>query len=632
MNKTVHMLLTMAILSGIALSSTVVSADDSSTDVATIIVPIACTMHGTGTTHTATLNPGSYSGASGSEYENGIGKTTLTAICNDDNGFAIYAVGFTGNSYDSENHTKLIGNNTSSTISTAAYNNGDSTSSWSMKLIKVTDATESYNPQNLSIQNSFDSWHAVPDAYTKVTQYKASTGSSTTDLALGVKLETTYAAYIASNQPADTYIGQVKYTMVHPYDNIPHDGPITDCPGGNICYSPGVNDIEGTMGRQSITGSATSATLAASNYSRSGYGFAGWSDKYDYATNNEAKFYGPNETISFTAGQYTGSNPGLSLYAVWVESAGSLQDAAKVSEVCGASGLTQVNYDSTTGAISATLSSISALTDARDNQTYAIAKLADGNCWMIENLRLDDTAELTTANTNNPLNDGTNVTLKHNYADSQTYSTLSPTSSVAYDATDAPDGWCTADAVSCFNQSRLRTDNTANRVSYTNTQTMSMDSNLYSYGTYYNWYSATAGHGTRAKSSGNTIGDLCPNGWQLPYGGNGTSGTNIGATNGGFSYLDKQMGGTGAVGSTNSVTGTSMSAYWRKFPNNYIYNGSVNAASLDNRGSTGTYWSSTGNSSKFAYHLNFSSGTMRPGLHNSDKHYGRAVRCLVISN
>ena len=36
---------------------------------------------------------------------------------------------------------------------------------------------------------------------------------------------------------------------------------------------------------------------------------------------------------------------------------------------------------------------------------------------MIENLRLDNTAQLTLANTNNPLNDGTNVTLKHNYID-----------------------------------------------------------------------------------------------------------------------------------------------------------------------------------------------------------------------
>ena len=85
-------------LSAILLSSSIVSADDTNViDQVSLTVPIACTMTGTGTTHTATLDPGTYSGASGSEYENGIGKTTLTAICNDDNGFSIYAVGYTGN-------------------------------------------------------------------------------------------------------------------------------------------------------------------------------------------------------------------------------------------------------------------------------------------------------------------------------------------------------------------------------------------------------------------------------------------------------------------------------------------------------------------------------------------------------
>ena len=216
MNKGLPVLLSMTILSGIALSSTFVSADNTEViDTVELTVPVACTMSGTGTTHTATLNPGTYSGASGSEYENGIGKTTLTAICNDDNGFSIYAIGYTGDEYGV---TNLIGSNTNGTIATKAYASGDTTSNWSMKLTKVTDTSESYNPQNLTISTGYDNWIAVPATYTKVAQYKANTGSSTTDTTLGAKLETTYAAYIASSQAADTYVGQVKYTMVHPYD------------------------------------------------------------------------------------------------------------------------------------------------------------------------------------------------------------------------------------------------------------------------------------------------------------------------------------------------------------------------------------------------------------------------------
>jgi hypothetical protein len=387
--KLITLLLTVTSFSGVALTSMKVSADTEVIDQVRLTVPIACTMTGENTSHTATLDPGTYSGASGSEYENGIGKTTLTAICNDDNGFSIYAIGYTGNQYEGENHTKLVGQSTNSTISTKAYASGDTTSNWSMKLTKVTDSTISYNPQNLTIQSdtegSFDTWHSVPDSYTKVAEYHANTGSSATDTTLGVKLETTYAAYISSSQPADTYVGQVKYTMVHPYTEAPLQ-PQT-ATSGCINYFPNGSNVDGTMGCQPISSTATSATLLASNFSRTGYGFAGWSNKFDYATNPNQegiKFYGPQEDITFTAGEYTGSNNGLALYAVWVKSQGSIQDQDKVANVC--SSLTTAPTNGT-----ANLSSVSAFTDSRDNNTYAVAKLADGKCWMIENLRLENT-------------------------------------------------------------------------------------------------------------------------------------------------------------------------------------------------------------------------------------------------
>ncbi|MBQ6414428.1 hypothetical protein IJI28_02310, partial [Candidatus Saccharibacteria bacterium] len=53
----------------------------------------------------------------------------------------------------------------------------------------------------------------------------STTDPSTTDTTLGAKIETTYATYISSSQPADTYTGQVKYTMVHPYDRYAPEAP-----------------------------------------------------------------------------------------------------------------------------------------------------------------------------------------------------------------------------------------------------------------------------------------------------------------------------------------------------------------------------------------------------------------------
>ena len=418
-------------ITGTILSSTKINADNTDVvDQVNITVPSSCTMSGiisSGNEHTANINPNT--------YQANIGETTITTYCNDNGGYAIYAIGFTGDQYTGDDHTKLIGANTNQKISTGTAQSGNS-SQWAMR---ITPVNGTYAP---TIENDFDSadYHVVPDTYTKVATY-----GNTTDAegGTGSSIETTYSAYISGTQPADTYTGKVKYTMVHPASEIPPQPQTTQ--SGKICYYPNGTKVEGTMGCQTISASATSATLLASNYSREGYGFAGWNTEFDYS----GIFYGPNETISFTAGQYTGTNSGLSLYAVWVKSEGSLQDPSKVPELCGTGtgSLTTAPIDGT-----ANLSSVSALTDERDNDTYAIAKLADGKCWMIENLRLDNTPELTSTNTNNP-----SLPLTNNYAESTTSNHLSSSTDPTTTA------WCTDQSAACYDQSMLHTNNTTER-------------------------------------------------------------------------------------------------------------------------------------------------------------------------
>ncbi|MBQ3436645.1 hypothetical protein IJG26_01670 [Candidatus Saccharibacteria bacterium] len=600
----------MLTISGLVLSSNNISAADYYVDNFSIDVPVSCSLFNTlGTIHTAEVPNGS--------YKTDIGITTIKAYCNDTNGFSVYAIGYTGEEYG---NNKLVGTTTNNQISTGTAQSGN-TSNWAMKLEAISGT------YTATITNSFDSYHAVPDAYTKVATYASATDIGTAmNSADGSSIQTTYAAYVSYTQVTDVYAGKVKYTLVHPNDETPTQ-PM-DCDSGYICYFPNGGSVEGTMGRQTVDTSDTSATLIASNYSRAGYGFAGWSDAFDYATNANAHFYGPQEDITFTAGQYTGTNNGLALYAVWVKSAGNLQDTAKVAELCGTGGTAgslvaaiyddEGDSDESTWSINAGLTSISALTDSRDNQTYAIAKLTDGNCWMIENLRLDNTATLTLANTNNPLNDGVNVTLKHDYSDTDTFNTLSATSSV----NTAPSGWCGSISSDCYNQSRLRTDNTANRAT-DNPNTGS--SAMYSYGNYYNWYSATAGNGTYSKSSGTTDGDLCPAGWHLPYGSSDT-GTKGGNTAGGFYYLANSI-----VATTNN---TINSKKHRTFPNNYVCSGFVYTDSLSWRGSRGFYWSSTANSNDRVYdlRLRIDSAGVSPGTDNLSKFYGMALRCVASGN
>ena len=628
---------------GLLLAGNTVSADDSVVSKASITVPEACTMTGSGTTHAATLTPGTYSGASGSEYENGIGKTTLTAICNDDNGFAIYAIGYTGNSYDSENHTKLVGSATGGTIVTKAYASGDTTSNWSMKLTKVTDATESYNPQNLTIQSdtegTFSSWHSIPASYTKVAEYHANTGSSTTDTTLGVKLETTYAAYIASNQPADTYIGQVKYTMVHPYTEEPlQPQPATS---GCINYFANASNAVGTMGCQSASDGQTK-DLLASNFSRTGYGFAGWSDKFDYVTNPNAKFYGPQETITVPTG--TTAN-GLSLYAVWVKSQGSIQDQSKVASVCNS--LTTAPTNGT-----ANLTSVSALTDQRDNNTYAIAKLADGKCWMIENLRLESTNS-----------DNSTGALAQGYGTSATYGNFSglakAESTYFFNSTTAnslyysgtQDGIASIDiGTTSYPGYRMPRYNNWNNQSssYDRPQNPTANSDInsttnagmYSFGNYYTWHAAIADltyAGTNNNSSDTT--SICPIGWRLPRGGQSTV---TAGQNGDFYVLttaitgmepnDTNLGYAMYYGIVDGIdVGILASNSLRKYPNNFLYPGYFGGSLIHDVGNFGLYWASTTYDRFDSYDLYLDNSYVNPGTNYGYKYYGYSIRCTMNS-
>ena len=582
-------MMAVTLISGAMLSSMRVNADTDSVDEINITVPTACTMSGNiaaGQEHTASINPNT--------YQNNIGKTTITAYCNDSGGYAIYAIGYTGDEYTGEDHTKLIGANTDQKIATGIAKTG--TSQWAMR---VTPVIGDYAP---TIENDFDSadYHVIPDTYEKVAIY-----GNTTDAEgrTGSSIETTYAAYISGTQSADTYVGKVKYTLVHPATEVPAQPQATQT--GKICYYANASDAVGTMGCQTIptsggsaeTISPTSATLLASNFSRTGYGFAGWSDKFDYTTNPEAKFYGPQETISYISGQYSGTNPGLSLYAVWVKSQGNLQDSSKAASVCNS--LTTAPTDGT-----ADLSSVSALTDQRDNNTYAIAKLADGKCWMIENMRLDDTPELSFTNTNNP-----SLPLTNNYAESTTSNHLSPSISPTTTA------WCMFDVERCDDQSMLNTDNLTNRAI---NPTSNSNTNIYSYGGCYNWYSATAGHGKYGDdyASGYTApGDICPTGWTMPTSGSASTD---------FGFLSVSFGGTG---SSQSYV-TALSNAFRSYPNNFLYSRSVSGASI-NSGVAGSYWSKSALNSSRAYGLQFRNDYVYPSHHTLNKYYGITVRCLA---
>ena len=548
-------LIATTILTGIGLSSSTSSAASASTTTAAVKVAAACTMsYSGGGTYSATVPNGTTSEIEGS---------TFSVTCNDTGGFALYAVGY---SNDSFGNTNMIGPNVN-----IATNTTGTDSYWAMKINPTTGNIP-------TIENSFNNYHVVPDHYTKVASYSDATGSGS------LSVTATYKVSISTTQLAGDYLGTVQYALVKPSSAepfIPHE---IECEAGKICYNPNSGDVIGEMGKQTTrdidganTGGAitngSTAILWAPNFKHEGYGFAGWNTEYDYSGTN----YGPNETITAPADIETN---GLSLYAVWVPSAGTLQ-----------------NWN---GCSSMNIGDVTALTDNRDNETYAIAKLPDGDygrCWTIENLRLDDTPELTSANTHNP-----SLPLTNSWYYNGGIQTT-PTTSNHLSSPNIPGPWCNDGTDNCVNQSMLFVDNTTLFDNNT-ASNYNIGRNVYSYGNYYNWYSATAGNGTQ-NTVGFSGGDICPSGWFLP---------------GELDFRNLH----------NAIDGEETPKMWRAYPNNFVLSADEDSRG-EYRGWRGFYWSSYADDTyhHYAYFLWLEINNVNPdATWGGSKEYGRAIRCI----
>ena len=457
---------------------------------AAVVVPTACSISGvTDTAHTATLLNGIYSG-NNDYYPNGIGKTTITAFCNNAAGFAIYAVGYSGEPGTYGNN-KMMGANTERFINTGTATSGD-TSQWAMKVNKVTDAT-AYSPESLTITNGFDDYHTVPDEYTKVAGF-----SSTTDDSLGSKLTTTYAVYISPTQTADTYIGQVKYTLVHP-EATPEPTLLTD--------------------------------------------------------------YGINY----------------------------LQDFSNLS----ASQLATIKDHMIIG-------KKSLLVDNRDGNSYYVAKLADGNIWLLDNLALDlndrvVAEKLSSSNTN-----ATDTSLNYLRNGGGTSSNKYPTVGLSYTNWTAGGSFGAPMINSAYKDSTNANDE------------LSDEAKTWKYGMHYNYCAATAGsycYGSDTSVSGNPSGnateDICPKGWRMPTGGSGGEYKNL--FSGGYGY---------------NTVATFRTAL--RLP----LSGSIHNGMTFNMNGINYSWTSSNFSNTDAYQLQVATGSVSPtGV--SYRYYGNTVRCIL---
>ena len=278
------------------------------------------------------------------------------------------------------------------------------------------------------------------------------------------------------------------------------------------------------------------------------------------------------------------------------------------------------------------------LVDIRDGKKYWIAKLADGNCWMTQNLDLDLQAgmELTPDNTDIDSNWDPGATTFTRGKDGSENDNLVQSWDMGVAVWKTPDSlsWCTP-TDNLYNSSCSAVwQNVSDGSLWFSLESIDadgdpVDSNTHTYdahylaGNHYSYLAATAGTGRNA-SSNYTIatGSICPKGWKLP-----TSGDRFDKTSGSFYNLFEHYGintsGTGPMDIN-------------LMPLYFVRAGNIRPTyNLNLAGSNADYYSSVAYSSTQAYYMD-SNGPMGIAKLNASnwhsRYLGFSIRCVTTSS
>ena len=274
------------------------------------------------------------------------------------------------------------------------------------------------------------------------------------------------------------------------------------------------------------------------------------------------------------------------------------------------------------------------LKDVRDDKLYWVAKLADNQCWMTQNLDYDISADGITGEEaeQTDLLAGTVWDSSSKYPPQST-TTGSPFNNDGFAMTysfdpglyvnDPSKGWTECDTYyedtsACTDGNWTKITDSMSPMTTERTDGTVVDGDAYDahylVGNYYHFNAATAGTGPMyADQYDNASSSICPKGWRLPSRGNSNE------TNDFY-----------ALTTGNSVTTNSTLS---KAPYYFIPAGYVSSGSLHGAGDYGSYWSSTSENNVRAYALRFGSGGVNPGSVDPSNTTGRgrgtSVRCLA---
>jgi len=264
------------------------------------------------------------------------------------------------------------------------------------------------------------------------------------------------------------------------------------------------------------------------------------------------------------------------------------------------------------------------LRDDRDGKYYWIAKLADGKCWMTQNLDLE-------LSTNKALTPSDSDVIE-NWTPEFDTATVASVDTILDDTVgqrswSLGDYWLTdnsnendcgygrADAEACVTRSKLGALTTPSSQNY------AKDAH-YLLGNYYQWNAATAGTGGTIET-GQASSSICPRGWRLPES-NATTAGSFGGLFASYSITNENA--------TSMLKLTSAPLYFAR--SGYIQQKSKSL--LGGVGDRILYWSSTpftgtyeGYEGLAAYSVHANSADVINPSDAGPRYYGFSVRCVA---
>ena len=247
--------------------------------------------------------------------------------------------------------------------------------------------------------------------------------------------------------------------------------------------------------------------------------------------------------------------------------------------------------------------SITSVIDERDDNVYTIAKLKDGNCWMLDNLALDPT-DATTASNMNASNTNATAAAINNLLNGG--SSITGWSSVAV-----------ADVDTNFNSFTEPMINNASKDTLVTSYGPASTNGQAKVGIYYNYCAASAGTYCYEYEQGVDVPDtlidvsqdLCPANWRMPTGG----------------YVGEHQALYNEYNTTMDATNTASLQYNLSTPlSGYYSNNRTNEQGLG-----GFWWSSTYAHNSGMFHMHTISTEVYPIYYYDTRSLGHTIRCLV---